>query len=425
MTEIGQRIVCSGVDFQSIQDIRFKTMRISVNFMLPINRNDVSAYAVLPAMLCRASKQYPDYTKLSQRLSELYGASLKADVQKLGDTLLLSIWTVGLADKFTLYGESVSKELAEMLCNIIFEPPFENGTFRQDDFRQEIRQTVEMIDSEFNDKRIYAKHRCEEIMCCNEPYGIPRFGSKDSVRKLQPDDLKEAWQRLITHARIRIMTLGNCNPDLVFHDFQQAFVKVGRSQTVTCATNVITEVAEIKEVSEPLEVAQSKLVMGFRTQIAAPQKEMSAVRLMTAMFGGTPHSKLFLNVREKLSLCYYCTARYNRHKGILLVESGVETKNIEAAKKEILHQLDEMRQGNFTDEEITSAKLSLCNNFRTASDYLGATESWYLTQIFMPDTQTPEQAAEEINQVTREEIIYAANQVTLDTVYRLVGTEEE
>ena len=125
-----------------------------------------------------------------------------------------------------------------------------------------------------------------------------------------------------------------CNPDLVFHDFQQAFVKVGRSQTVTCATNVITEVAEIKEVSEPLEVAQSKLVMGFRTQIAAPQKEMSAVRLMTAMFGGTPHSKLFLNVREKLSLCYYCTARYNRHKGILLVESGVETKNIEAAKKE-------------------------------------------------------------------------------------------
>jgi len=172
MTEIGQRIVCSGVDFQSIQDIRFKTMRISVNFMLPINRNDVSAYAVLPAMLCRASKQYPDYTKLSQRLSELYGASLKADVQKLGDTLLLSIWTVGLADKFTLYGESVSKELAELLCNIIFEPPFENGTFRQNDFRQEIRQTVEMIDSEFNDKRIYAKHRCEEIMCCNEPMHV-------------------------------------------------------------------------------------------------------------------------------------------------------------------------------------------------------------------------------------------------------------
>ena len=125
MSEINQRVVCNGVDFQSIQNTNFKTMRISVHFMLPIDKNHISANAVLPALLCRASKQYPDYTKLSQRLSELYGASLNAEVQKLGDTQLLSISTVGLADQFTLNGESVSKELAELMCSIIFDPPFE------------------------------------------------------------------------------------------------------------------------------------------------------------------------------------------------------------------------------------------------------------------------------------------------------------
>ena len=395
MSEINQRVVCNGVDFQSIQNTNFKTMRISVHFMLPIDKNHISANAVLPALLCRASKQYPDYTKLSQRLSELYGASLNAEVQKLGDTQLLSISTVGLADQFTLNGESVSKELAELMCSIIFDPPFENGTFRQEDFNQEIRQTIELIDSEFNDKRIYAKHRCEEIMCDKEPYGIPRFGSKDAVRALQPNDLKEAFE------------------------------KVDRSQGVTCSSDIVTDVTEVKDISESMEVAQSKLVMGFRTQIAAPQKEIVAAKLMTAMFGGTPHSKLFLNVREKMSLCYYCAARYNSNKGIMTVESGVETQNIEAAKNEILNQLEEMKQGNFTEEELQSAKLSVCNSYRTIGDYLGSTESWYISQIFMPDTQTPEQAAEEISKVTREEIIAAAQKVTLDTIYRLVGTEEE
>ena len=425
MSEINRRVVCNGVDFQSVQNTNFKTMRISVHFMLPIEKERISANAVLPALLCRASRQYPDYTKLSQRLSELYGASLNAEVQKLGDTQLLSISTVGLADRFTLHGESVSKELAELLCSIIFDPPFENGTFRQEDFRQEIRQTVELIDSEFNDKRIYAKHRCEEIMCEKEPYGIPRFGSKEMVRALKPDDLKQAWEYLIAHARIRIMALGNCDPDLVFRGFCAAFEKVDRSQVVDCTSSVVTEVEQVKDVCESMEVAQSKLVMGFRTQIAAPQKETAAAKLMTAMFGGTPHSKLFLHVRETLSLCYYCAARYNSHKGIMTVESGVETQNIDAAKQEILNQLEAMKRGDFTDEELLSAKLSVCNGYRTVGDYLGSTESWYISQVFLPNPQTPEQAAEEISGITREEVIAAAQKVTLDTVYRLAGTGEE
>ena len=425
MSEINQRVVCNGVDFQSIQNTNFKTMRISVHFMLPIDKNHISANAVLPALLCRASKQYPDYTKLSQRLSELYGASLNAEVQKLGDTQLLSISTVGLADQFTLNGESVSKELAELMCSIIFDPPFENGTFRQEDFNQEIRQTIELIDSEFNDKRIYAKHRCEEIMCDKEPYGIPRFGSKDAVRALQPNDLKEAWSYLISHARIRIMALGNCNPDLVFQGFQTAFEKVDRSQVVTCSSDIVTDVTEVKDISESMEVAQSKLVMGFRTQIAAPQKEIVAAKLMTAMFGGTPHSKLFLNVREKMSLCYYCSSAYADRKGTLFIDSGVESCNIEKAKKAIEEQLEAICNGDFTDEELENTKKSLCGGFKSNYDSIYDIMGWYAAQNTRNTAFTPEEINERIAKLTREDIISCAKTFKPDTVFVIRGEEEE
>ncbi len=424
MTEINRKVVCNGVDFQSVPNARFKTMRISVHFILPIEKQRVAANAVLPGLLCRASRQYPDYAKLSRRLAELYGASLNAEVQKLGDNQLLSISAVGIADAFTLHGESVSKELAELLCSIVFDPPFENGTFRREDFDQEVRQTLELMDSEFNDKRIYAKQRCQEIMCEREVYGIPRYGTKEAVRALTPGDVKKAWEHMLAQARVHIMALGNCNPQLVFDGFFKAFAKVDRSCVVTCDTEIVPSAVQIRDFSEQMEVAQSKLVLGFRTKIAAPQEQTTAVKLMTAIFGGTPHSKLFLNVREKLSLCYYCAARYNSNKGILTVESGVETPNIEQAKQEILNQLEQMKQGNFTDEELEFAKLSVCNQYRTVGDYLDNTESWYLAQIFLPQVRTPEQAAELINKVTRQEIIDAAQQVTLDTVYRLVGNQE-
>ena len=145
---------------------------------------------------------------------------------------------------------------------------------------------------------------------------------------------------------------------------------------------------------------------------------------MSAVLGGTPSSKLFLNVREKLSLCYYCASRYDWNKGIVLIESGVETENIDRAKTEILGQLDEIRAGNVTEEELLAAKLSICNSYRTVGDYLGGLENWYVSQAFCEKIQSPEEAAEEISSVTMEQVVQAANRVVLDTVYRMVGKEE-
>jgi predicted Zn-dependent peptidase len=424
MVEIEQRSICNGVNFRSIKDTRFKTMRISVNFMLPIKKQTAATNALLPFLLSRASREYPDFTKLGERLAELYGAELNADVQKLGEAQVLAVCAVGLADRYALNGENISLELAKLLCSIIFDPPFENGLFPQDGFDQEKRQTVEMIDSEYNDKRIYAKQRCEQIMCANEPFGISRYGSREDILNVKRPELTDAWNYVLNNAKIEIMVLGDCNPQPVYEGFCKAFQALNRKSTADCHTEIVRDVSKVKDETEKQDIAQSKLVLGFRAGTAVPDENVMAVKLLSALYGGTPHSKLFLNVREKLSLCYYCSSRYDSNKGILFVESGVETQNIEKAKAEILLQLDEIKKGNFDDEEINSAKLSMCNSYRTLGDYLGGLESWYVSQTFQNKILTPEEAADEINSVTREQIIAVANKVALDTVYRLVGSED-
>ena len=425
MVKIEQRPVTDGVNFRSIQDTRFKTMRIAVSFLLPIQKDTAAANALLPFLLARASRQYPDFTKLSQRLSELYGADINADVYKLGENQVLSIAALGLADRYALNGENISGDLAELLCGILFDPPITDGLFPLDGFHQEKRQTIEMIDSDYNDKRIFSRLRCEQIMCRDEAFGISRYGTREEIQSLKLPRMTEIWEHALKSARIEIMALGDCDPHQIYEDFVRAFSKFSRGALEKCGTKVIKTVEKARDVTETMTVAQSKLVLGFRAGAAVPQDDVVPTKLMTAVFGGTPNSKLFLNVREKLSLCYYCAARYDWNKGILLVESGVETKNIERAKDEILRQLEEIKKGNVGDEEIGAAKLSLCNSYRTIGDFLGGLESWYLSQTFCKNVLSPEEAARQIRAVTKEQIVAAARNVVLDTVYRLEGKGED
>lgn len=421
MTGIEQRSVCDGVNFRSIRDSRFKTVRMSIHFFRPLNRAEASGNAILPFLLTRACKKYPDYTKLNERLAELYGAEVDADVQKLGDAQVLSVSVTGLADRYALEGEQISGELSRLLCSMLFEPPLQDGLFPQDGFEQEKRQMIETLDSEFGDKRLYAFRRCEEIMCAKEPCGIGRYGAREDIRAVKRESLNEAWQRLIHSSRAEILVLGDCDPEPVYRDFSAAFRNLGRSAAAECPNRVIRSAGKPNDVTEKTDVAQSKLVMGFRTGCADPEKTVPAMKLMSALYGGTPNSKLFLNVREKMSLCYYCSSAFNPVKGILSVQSGVEAENMERAQAEILAQLDAVKQGDFTDDDVTAAKLSLSNSYRTISDSLDSLEGWYLSKTFSDPGRMPEQEAEMINAVTREELVAAARQVQLDTVYRLTG----
>lgn len=426
MIELNTKEICSGVNFTNIHDNRFKTARISATFFTPLSNDTVSANGILPYIITRSCKQYPDFAALNKKLSSLYGASIYSDVGKNGDNQVLVISAVGIDDKYSLDGQSVSKELARLLCSIIFEPDLENGRFKSENIEQERRQLIEAIDAEYNNKRIFAKNRCEQTMCANEKSGISPYGTKEQAESLTSDEIYNAWKNVLKTARVEITMMGDSSPELAMKMFMEAFSKVERKNIVDCSTEIVRKAPDtVKEKQDVQTIKQCKLVMGLRAGVCGNDDDVMATRIMVALLGGTPHSKLFLNVREKYSLCYYCAAKYERYKGIIFIESGVEQKNIERAKEEIMNQLKAIQNGDFDDDEVNAAKLSLCNSFKTVSDSIGSLESWYISQTFENKKMSPEQTVEELKKVTRQQIIDAANKVTLDTVYTLVGNKEE
>ena len=230
---------------------------------------------------------------------------------------------------------------------------------------------------------------------------------------------------MMKNASVEIMLTGNGDTDAIVGSMKKAFEGISREVSPYIISETRPAGEQLLEEVERLDVAQSKMVLGFRLADRGDEMTQAAVRLMTALYGGTPSSKLFLNVREKLSLCYYCAARYDRMGAIMMVDCGVENANIEAAREEILRQLDAVRNGDFDDETLENTRLQLKNSLRAVSDYPDTLEEWYLSRIVMGNITSPEQEMELLEKVTREQVIEAAKLMQLDAVYLLTSKEDK
>ncbi len=425
MSKINRNPINNRVTFTSIKEDKFKANGIYVNVYLPLDKETAPLNTVLANVISSSCKEYPNMQSLNRKLSMLYGANISGTTRKIGDNLSIILSTQGIDDKYAIdEGEKISKSRAELLCSMIFNPNVEGSAFCKSDVEREKRQVLDYIDAMYNDKRQYSLKRCTEIMFANEQFGINRLGTKEQVEKITPEDLYVAWQNMINNGIFEIVTIGSSDYD----DVKEMFARyLPEKQLISTKLNtqVISTVNKINKVNDIQDVSQSKLVMGFRTGIAEPDGDTMAMRLTNSILGGTAHSKLFLNVREKLSLCYYCSSSYNRLKGCMFVESGVETKNIEPAYKEIMNQLNELKNGNITDEEITAAKMSFINATNSICDSIGNLEYWYTSQIFDHEINSPEQAIEKIKAISKEDIIKSANTIKLDTIYTLTGKEKK
>ncbi len=408
MSQIKRTELADGVFFTAVKDSRFKTMKISANIVVPLSRETAAANALLCGVLSRSTAAYPDFTALSKKLSSLYGAELNVSIRKTGDNQVLSISASGLDDRYTLEGESVAKELSLLLCGVLFEPNLSGGAFVSEDVEQERRQLLDVIDSEFNDKRIYANAQMTRYMCENEIFGLNRHGTAEKINEATPESLYQTWKNLLDTAAFEIIYVGDSSPDKAQKVFKDAF-----------ASTKVRKAGEPKRVTEEMNVSQSKLVMGFRAGIAYPDKEVPAATLMCAILGGTAHSKLFCNVREKQSLCYYCSSYYEKVKGLVIISSGVEGENIDKLEKGILKEIEDMKNGVITDFEVEAAKMAIVNACNTSNDTVSGIESWYSNQIIGDGFKSIGEMTRIINSVTKEEVIAAANKLTLDTVYVL------
>ncbi len=415
--------ISEGVEFCSISAEGFKSSCISVNFVLPLGEK-ASLYALVPNVLTRSSQKYPDLASIERKLANLYGADLIVDVSKVGENQILKLEVSCIDDRFALENEVISAECSKLLFELIFNPNVENGAFSQNDTESEKRILIERLYAEQSDKRSYAKNKCEELMFSEEAYGIHRFGTVEDIEKITAESLYEAYCEILRTAKIVICSSGNTDANRVCEEFKAYSSKLSRELCLG-ETLFVEKAEDVQYVKEQEPVKQGKLVMGFRMGMTDANDNYAARRVMVDLFGGSPHSKLFTVVREKMSLCYYCSARMIRAKGIMFVQSGIESFNEDKAKEAILGQLEDVKNGNFSQEDIDASIKALEDSFKSVTDSPEALDSWFMSQCVSGAYKYPEDFINDFKNVTKDDIMKAAQDVTLDTVFMLEGTAKE
>ncbi len=411
--------IAKGVRACFVKADHFKTNIMSVHIILPLE-SDMEANSLLCYLLRRRCAKYPSMTSLNRRLAELYGASLACGISKNGDSQDICFRIVSVSDRFALSDEGISKSCTELLLDVLFDPKLENGNFCEEDIELEKRLLIEKIDGEFSEKRIYAKDRLIEEMFKGKPYGVGRFGKRDEIKNVTNERLLASWKAYLENAIIQFNFVGQID-DSVKELLKEKFSSIDRSNVVKIETEFESSAKEVKKVDEKLAVKQGKLVMGLRTGLESSEEDFFPTRVMADMFGGGPYSKLFMNVREKMSLCYYCSARFSKDKGIIIIQSGIEDENEKKATDAILAELDNMKNGNFTGEEIENSKKGLTDAFMSVGDTPESIDAWVGTRVLDEEIILPQDYAKKINSVTAEQIRSAAEKVTLDTIYMLSG----
>ena len=420
--EFIKKDISAGIELVGIPVDRFKTNLITVSLALPLERESVSANAVMLGLLARRGATYRDMLSLNRKLASLYGATLNETVSKIGECQVLSLSSTCLNDRFSLDGESIAFECVKLLSSLIFEPKLdENGMFFDEDIEAEKRILTEKLNSEENEKRIYVLRKTEEKMFENEPYSVNRYGTKEQVASLNKADLKNAWQNALSKAKVLITVVGNTDIDKAYDYLKGEFEKVERNYTSLPEPVFVGKSEKVNNHLERIDVKQGKLVLGFRVDVKPNDNLAKAMRSFSDIFGGGPYSKLFANVREKMSLCYYCSARFVKQKSFIMVQSGCEESNMDKAEKEILAQIEEIKKGNF-DYEFNSSKAGLSDALRSVCDAPESLEVWYTAQAPFGEYISPLESAALNDGVTKQQIIDCANKIKLDTVYKLVCT---
>ncbi len=400
-----------------------RTGRLTGVFAVPLKASTAAGYAILPGLLTRCCRRYPTVPAFSRQLDSLYGTSLEGQVTSLGSWQLLVFTASFLRDEYTLDGGDLAAEVTRLLLDTIFDPAFEDGVFRQADFEQEQRCLTEMLQSELNEKRMYARRRCKELLCPDHPFSLNPHGTEETVAALTPEAATDALVQMVSTARIHWIYQGDGDIDTLIHTIEAPFLDI-IPRLVPAVSEDTAFTMKQSEKTDEMPLNQAKLVMGFRIAATEPDGDVMAARLMNTLWGGSASSLLFKHVREEQSLCYYCASSYDRYQGVLLVDSGVEAKNAERTVQEVLKQLDAIRHGNFSQEELDAARRTLIQRFAGLEDTAADRESWYIGQTLYDRYITPDEAGKLLAAVTKEDVCRAAHLVHFDTTYLLKPVEE-
>lgn len=411
-----------GVTLRCFHDTRFKQGCLSIQFIRPMCREEAALNALIPAVLLRGTESAPDLRDITLRLDDLYGASVGALVRRVGDYQTTGLYCGFIADKYALDGDKILEPMAAFLRELLLQPVLEKGVFRADYVRSEKKNLIATIESQLNDKRAYASAQLMKKMCKADSFGIPRLGEVSQVKKITAETAYAHYRKVLAESRVELFYVGEAVPETVAALLMPIFESIGRSY-VNLPVQTAFASCGGGEHTEQLDVSQGKLAMGFFTPITLRQDGFAAMQVCNTIFGAGMTSKLFLNVREKMSLCYDIGSGYHGSKGIVTVHAGIDCEKEATVRREILEQLASICRGEIADGELKAAKQALISSLRGTHDSPGAIESYYATAALSGQNLTPGEYMQRVERVTKEQVAQAAASLQLDTVYFLKGVQ--
>ena len=412
-----------GAFLTAVQTRKFKSSYWSIRLLTPLAEETAALNAVLPRVLRRGTASCPDQEQLAAALDEMYGGAVEPLVGKRGETHCFGFVASFLDDSLVPDETPLLDQAAALLGDLLLRPVTRNGRLRSDYVDGERENLLSEIRGQINDKQSYAQFRMTEAMCAEEPYRLSRLGSLDQAEKINVTRLNRHYQEVLSAARIEVYYCGSAAPEQVEQAWREALMGLPRYQVGQLPETALGKPAAVRRVTEHLDVTQGKLVLGFRTGMDLTHPSYPALMVANALFGGNSNSKLFLHVRERLSLCYYVNSMLDKFKGLMVVQAGAEFDQLDRVTGEILAQLEEVRGGSFTEEDLQVAKSGLVRTYRGVLDVPSQLEDFWLGQNLAGLRFGPDDLAALIADVDAKQVVEAACMVQLDTIYHLMGPE--
>ncbi|MFW5435253.1 EF-P 5-aminopentanol modification-associated protein YfmF [Paenibacillus apiarius] len=419
-----ERSNVKGIRVHVMPTNRFKTFAISVYAGIPLSEETVTPIALTPFVLRRGTASYPETIRFRERLDEMYGAGFGFDVYKRGDYQIVQFRMDVINDTFVRSADSLLGQAFQFIGDVMTAPVTEEGVFRSKYVTEEKETLRQRIESIVNDKIRYAAERCIEEMCKDEPYRLHALGNRQDLDGIDAQSLHDKYRWWLEHAAIDVYVVGDTTLEEVERYINDSFDLNRTGETPYARSIPVPRTAEPNTVIERLDVSQGKLNMGLRSTITYADNGYPAALLFNGVLGGYPHSKLFIHVREKNSLAYYASSRFDGHKGICTLQSGIEFQNFDKAQVIIKEQLEAMKAGQIESLELSQTKAMIANQLREIDDSAFEMIGFDFNRVLSGRERSTAQLIDEIEQTDESRIQEAAQTFHLDTIYFLRDREE-
>ena len=415
--------IMPGVMLTCLKTDKFKTGRLSVNLLTRLKKDRAAKNALTVSVLRRGTARHPDIADISMLTDELYGASVTPAVRKTGEIQVVGFFADFINDAFTP-DSGITERVIELTGELLLFPNTRGGLLLPEYVDSEKEKLSEKIRGRINDKRGYSVMRLYELMCASEDYSVDKSGTLEELSAVNYIKLTKHYRALAAASPVEVFYCGCAESAEIESAVKNAFETLPRGeidQNIGTYVRMSAGAEDVRVFSEEMDVNQGKLAVGFRLGSCMKRPDRAVIRVFNALYGGSVNSKLFMNVREKLSLCYFASSGTDLHKGLLTVSSGIDFDKYDAALSEIAKQLDDIKKGEISDEELHAAKKSVASDMRLISDSPAALESFYLDQNIIGSDCGPEELAALVEEVTRDSVVNTAAGVLCDTVYFLKG----